>query len=174
MRNTVDLIVPGENILRKRGIACCHSLISSCSKRSGLSRERVRSLYALLLYAVGIANDQPEPEFLAFAKLLVLFAFRPHLAIRTFCTSYDASMHFYCRTGQQPIAAPGGSEINHGIHRNTRKRESESTSPFRVLPGGGPTPAGWGAPPVGWGRSVVTRLYRTSWHDRCVCYDDET
>ena len=33
-------------------------------------------------------------------------------------------------------AAPGGSEINHGIHRNTRKRESESTSPFRVLPGG--------------------------------------
>ena len=27
-----------------------------------------------------------------------------------------------------------GSEINHGIHRNTRKRESESTSPFRVLP----------------------------------------
>ncbi len=26
-----------------------------------------------------------------------------------------------------------GSEINHGIHRNTRKRESESTSPFRVL-----------------------------------------
>src|SRR5208337_2228617 len=72
---------------------------------------------------------------------------------------------------QQPIAAPEGSEINHGIHRNTRKRESESTSPFRVLPGGGPTPAGWGAPPVGWGRSVVTRLYRTSWHDRCVCYD---
>src|SRR5271166_4104569 len=59
---------------------------------------------------------------------------------------------------QQPIAAPEGSEINHGIHRNTRKRESESTSPFRVLPGGGPTPAGWGAPPVGWGRSVVTRL----------------
>ena len=59
---------------------------------------------------------------------------------------------------QQPIAAPGGSEINHGIHRNPRKRESESTSPFRVLPGGGPTPAGWGAPPVGWGRSVVTRL----------------
>jgi len=35
---------------------------------------------------------------------------------------------------QQPIAAPEGSEINHGIHRNTRKRESESTSPFRVLP----------------------------------------
>ena len=34
---------------------------------------------------------------------------------------------------QQPIAAPEGSEINHGIHRNTRKRESESTSPFRVL-----------------------------------------
>src|SRR5271166_6248375 len=58
----------------------------------------------------------------------------------------------------QPIAAPEGSEINHGIHRNTRKRESESTSPFHVLPGGGPTPAGWGAPPVGWGRSVVTRL----------------
>src|SRR5208337_1988929 len=29
-------------------------------------------------------------------------------------------------------------------------------------------------PPVGWGRSVVTHLYRTSWHDRCVCYDDET
>ena len=27
---------------------------------------------------------------------------------------------------QQPIAAPEGSEINHGIHRNTRKRESES------------------------------------------------
>src|SRR5208282_246338 len=27
----------------------------------------------------------------------------------------------------QPIAAPEGSEINHGIHRNTRKRESEST-----------------------------------------------
>ena len=26
---------------------------------------------------------------------------------------------------QQPIAAPGGSEINHGIHRNTRKRESD-------------------------------------------------
>ena len=26
-----------------------------------------------------------------------------------------------------------GSEINHGIHRNTRKRESKSTSPFRVL-----------------------------------------
>ncbi len=74
---------------------------------------------------------------------------------------------------QQPIAAPGGSEINHGIHRNTRKRESESTSPFRVLPRGGPTPARWGAPPVGWGRSVVTRLYRTSWQDRCVCYDDE-
>ena len=48
----------------------------------------------------------------------------------------------------QPIAAPGGSEFNHGIHRNTRKRESESTSPFRVFPGGGPTPAGWGAPPV--------------------------
>ena len=38
----------------------------------------------------------------------------------------------------QPIAAPEGSEINHGIHRNTRKRESESTSPFRVLPGGNP------------------------------------
>jgi len=35
---------------------------------------------------------------------------------------------------QQPIAAPEGSEIDHGIHRNTRKRESESTSPFRVLP----------------------------------------
>ncbi|MGA7501391.1 MAG: hypothetical protein WBX00_32055 [Isosphaeraceae bacterium] len=35
---------------------------------------------------------------------------------------------------QQPIAAPEESEINHGIHRNTRKRESESTSPFRVLP----------------------------------------
>src|SRR5271166_2820216 len=35
---------------------------------------------------------------------------------------------------QQPIAAPEGSEINHGIHRNPRKRESESTSPFRVLP----------------------------------------
>ena len=34
----------------------------------------------------------------------------------------------------QPTAAPEGSEINHGIHRNTRKRESESTSPFRVLP----------------------------------------
>ena len=34
----------------------------------------------------------------------------------------------------QPIAAPEGSEINHGIHRNTRKRESESTSTFRVLP----------------------------------------
>ena len=32
---------------------------------------------------------------------------------------------------QQPIAAPGESAINHGIHRNTRKRESESTSPFR-------------------------------------------
>src|SRR5208283_2972555 len=59
---------------------------------------------------------------------------------------------------QQPIAAPEGSEINHGIHRNARKRESESTSHFRVFPGGGPTPAGWGAPPVGWGRSVVTRL----------------
>src|SRR5271166_1193410 len=43
---------------------------------------------------------------------------------------------------QQPIAAPRGSEINHGIHRNTRKRESESTSPFRVLPGGGPRPQG--------------------------------
>ena len=50
----------------------------------------------------------------------------------------------YVRT--RPIAAPGGSEFNHGIHRNTRKRESESTSPFRVLPGSGPTPAGWGAP----------------------------
>src|SRR5271157_3596726 len=50
---------------------------------------------------------------------------------------------------QQPIAAPEGSEINHGIHRNTRKRESESTSPFRVLPGGNFLP-------VGWGRSVVT------------------
>ncbi len=35
---------------------------------------------------------------------------------------------------QQPIAAPEGSEINHGIHRNARKRESKSTSPFRVLP----------------------------------------
>ena len=32
---------------------------------------------------------------------------------------------------QQPIAAPEGSEIYHGIHRNARKRESESTSPFR-------------------------------------------
>ena len=41
---------------------------------------------------------------------------------------------------QQPIAAPGGSEINHGIHQNTRKRESESTSPFRVLAGGNPRP----------------------------------
>ncbi len=41
---------------------------------------------------------------------------------------------------QQPIAAPEGSEINHGIHRNTRKRESESTSPFRVLPGGNSRP----------------------------------
>ena len=48
---------------------------------------------------------------------------------------------------QQPIAAPEGSEINHGIHRNTRKRESESTSPFRVLPGGGPTPAKGGVVP---------------------------
>ena len=45
---------------------------------------------------------------------------------------------------QQPIAAPRGSEINHGIHRNTRKRESESTSPFRVLPGGNSCPrVGW-------------------------------
>src|SRR5271157_1113165 len=43
---------------------------------------------------------------------------------------------------QQPIAAPEGSEINHGIHRNTRKRESESTSPFRVLPGGNSRPQG--------------------------------
>ncbi len=41
---------------------------------------------------------------------------------------------------QQPIAAPGGSEINHGIHRNTRKRASESTSPFRVLPEGNSRP----------------------------------
>ena len=41
---------------------------------------------------------------------------------------------------QQPIAAPEGSEINHGIHRNTRKRESESTPPFRVLPGGNSRP----------------------------------
>jgi len=41
---------------------------------------------------------------------------------------------------QQPIAAPKGSEINHGIHRNTRKRESESTSPFRVLAGGNSGP----------------------------------
>src|SRR5208282_5646389 len=41
---------------------------------------------------------------------------------------------------QQPIAAPEGSEINHGIHRNTRKRESESTSPLRVLPGGNSRP----------------------------------
>ena len=41
---------------------------------------------------------------------------------------------------QQPIAAPEGSGINHGIHRNTRKRESESTSPFRVLPGGNSRP----------------------------------
>ena len=40
----------------------------------------------------------------------------------------------------QPIAAPEGSEINHGIHRNTRKRESESTSPFRLLPGGNSRP----------------------------------
>ena len=40
----------------------------------------------------------------------------------------------------QPIAAPEGSEINHGIHRNTRKRESVSTSPFRVLPGGNSRP----------------------------------
>src|SRR5208337_1784399 len=29
-------------------------------------------------------------------------------------------------------SAPGGSEINHGIHRNPRKRESESTPPFCV------------------------------------------
>ena len=41
---------------------------------------------------------------------------------------------------QQPIAAPEGSEINHGIHRNPRKRESETTSPFRVLPGGNSRP----------------------------------
>ena len=41
---------------------------------------------------------------------------------------------------QQSIAAPEGSEINHGIHRNTRKRESESTSPFRALPGGNSRP----------------------------------
>ena len=40
----------------------------------------------------------------------------------------------------QPIAAPEGSEINHGIHRNARKREPESTSPFRVLPGGDSRP----------------------------------
>ena len=33
---------------------------------------------------------------------------------------------------QPPIAAPGGSEINHGIHRNPRKRESESTPPFQL------------------------------------------
>ena len=41
----------------------------------------------------------------------------------------------YSRFG--PTTADHGSrrsEINHGIHRNTRKRESESTSPFRVLP----------------------------------------
>ena len=43
---------------------------------------------------------------------------------------------------QQPIEAPEGSEINHGIHRNTRKRESESTSPCRVLPGGNSRPKG--------------------------------
>ena len=41
---------------------------------------------------------------------------------------------------QQPIAAPEGSEINHGIHRDTRKRESESISPFRVLLGGNSRP----------------------------------
>ena len=41
---------------------------------------------------------------------------------------------------QQPIAAPEGSEINHGIHRDARKREPESTSPFRVLPGGNSRP----------------------------------
>ena len=41
---------------------------------------------------------------------------------------------------QQPMAPPEGSEIDHGIHRNTRKRESESTSPFRVLPGGNSRP----------------------------------
>src|SRR5271166_4052300 len=46
------------------------------------------------------------------------------------------------RSSKQPIAAPRGSEINHGIHRNTRKRESESTSPFRVLAGGNSRPAG--------------------------------
>ena len=63
--------------------------------------------------------------------------------------------------GSSSLRPPGGSEINHGIHRGRGKRESESTSPFRVLPRGGPTPAGWGAPPVGWGRSVVARLYRT-------------
>ena len=33
---------------------------------------------------------------------------------------------------QPPIATPGGSEINHGIHRNPRKRESESTPPFQL------------------------------------------
>src|SRR5271166_3805677 len=60
-------------------------------------------------------------------------------------------------TAHLPAGLDKRSEINHGIHRNTRKRESESTSPFLVVPGGGPTPAGWGAPPVGWGRSVVTR-----------------
>jgi hypothetical protein len=41
---------------------------------------------------------------------------------------------------QQRIAAPEESEINHGTHRNTRKRESESTSAFRVLPGGNSRP----------------------------------
>src|SRR5271157_2356273 len=40
----------------------------------------------------------------------------------------------------QPTTAPEGSEINHGIHRSTRKRESESTSPFRVLPEGNSRP----------------------------------
>ncbi len=60
----------------------------------------------------------------------------PHIApatkIRTNLTANSVQ--------QQPIATPGGSEINHGIHRNPRKRESESTSPFGVLPGGNSCP----------------------------------
>src|SRR5208337_5100288 len=60
--NTVNLVVPGENILSKRRIACCHSLCLLGSKRSELSRERVRSLNTLLLYALRNGKDEPEPE----------------------------------------------------------------------------------------------------------------
>ena len=50
-------------------------------------------------------------------------------------------MNFICvMDKKQPIAVPEESEISHGIHRNTRKRESESTYPFRVLLGGNSRP----------------------------------